>query len=57
MAKRKEEAHGAMGQRNEAEKRKKKPFSSPQLIEYGDVRKLTDGTIRTPGDAHGGKRV
>ncbi len=57
MTKFKGEEHRKMRQRNQEGKKQKNPYSSPRLIEYGDVRKLTEGSIKSPGDAHGSKRA
>ncbi len=50
MTKFKGEEHRKMRQRNQEEKKQKNPYSSPRLVEYGDVRKLTQGSSGTKGD-------
>ncbi len=56
MTKFKGEDHRKMHQRNQEEKKQKKPYSTPRLIEYGDVQKLTQGSSGTKGDGGGSKR-
>ncbi len=51
-----EECNGKKDQKNQPEKKQKKPYSSPRLIEYGDVQKLTQGSSGTKGDGGGSKR-
>jgi hypothetical protein len=46
-------AEEKIGQRNQEEKKQKKAYSSPKLIEYGDVRKLTESTGTKQGDGAG----
>ncbi|MEE8076173.1 MAG: lasso RiPP family leader peptide-containing protein [Candidatus Binatia bacterium] len=52
----KEKAHRKMRKRNQEEKKQKNPYSSPRLIEYGDVQKLTQGSSGPKGDGGGTKR-
>ncbi len=52
----KKEAHRKMRQRNQEGKKQKNPYSSPRLIEYGDVQKLTQGSSGPKGDGGGTKR-
>lgn len=40
-----------MDQRNKEEVLQKKPYSSPHLIEYGHVEKLTQGSAGSKGDS------
>ncbi len=51
MTKFKGEEHREMRQRNQEEKKQKIPYSSPRLIEYGDVQKLTQGSSGPKGDS------
>jgi len=36
-------------------KNKRRPYEKPKLTEYGDIEKLTRGTLGSKGDAHGTK--
>lgn len=56
MKKFKGEDHSKMLQRNQEVKKQKNRYSSPQLKEYGDVRKLTQGSTGPKGDGGTSKR-
>ncbi len=56
MTKFKGEEHRKMRQRNQEGKKQKNPYSSPRLIEYGDVQKLTQGSSGAKGDGGPTKR-
>lgn len=51
----KKEAHRKMRQRNQEGKKQKNPYSSPRLIEYGDVQKLTQGSSGSKNEGQGSK--
>jgi hypothetical protein len=41
---------------NRTQKRYRKPYVKPNLIEYGHIEKLTHGPTAGPGDGASGKR-